>query len=250
MDLAKFFDGVRDRPFSGKLRQEQVDGCGTLIAAFEKATWPVTYAAYGLATAFHETAFTMQPIKERGSNAYLSKYDTGKLAKALGNTPAADGDGILYAGRGYVQLTGRANYEKAGKALKQPLLEKPDLALQPDIAADIMVRGMQEGWFTGKTNSRYLDGTPPNYFEARRIINGTDEAAKIAAYAKSFEGALRAAGYGSPVKSVTQNDAIRRDLTHAAAQHPPPAVIVSDVPLPKPGFWSRFWSALTKRTSA
>ena len=196
MNLATFFDAVRDRPFGGKLKQEQVDGCGTLIAAFEKADWPVAYAAYGLATAFHETAATMQPIKERGSNAYLSKYDTGKLAKALGNTPERDGDGILYAGRGYVQLTGLANYRKAGKALNKPLVENPDLALRPDIAADIMVRGMQEGWFTGKANKHYLDKTPPDYFGARRIINGTDEAAKIAAYAKSFEAGLRAAGFG------------------------------------------------------
>lgn len=220
MDLANFFDGVRDRPFGGKLTQSQVDGCGTLIAAFENARWPVAWAAYGLATAFHETAATMQPIREKGSNAYLSKYDTGKLAAALGNTPAADGDGILYAGRGYVQLTGLANYRRAGKALNQPLVEKPDLALDPDIAADIMVRGMQEGWFTGKGNSRYLDGEPPNYFDARRIINGTDQAAKIAGYAKSFEAALRAARYGAPAPELPKATPLPVPPPAATAESP------------------------------
>ena len=43
MNLVEFFDGVRDRPFGGKLKQAHVDGCGTLIAAFEKTGWP-TYS--------------------------------------------------------------------------------------------------------------------------------------------------------------------------------------------------------------
>lgn len=239
MNLASFFDAVRDRPFGGKLRQDQVDGCGTLIAAFEKARWPVAWAAYGLATAFHETAATMQPIAEYGrgkGRKYGVKSKHGQVAY----------------GRGYVQLTWDYNYEKADDelGLGGALIANYDLAMRPDIAADIMVRGMQEGWFTGKANRHYLDKTPPNYFDARRIINGTDKAAVIAAYAKSFEGALRAAGYGSAVKPLTQNDADRRDLTPAAPPAPPPAVIVSDVLLPKPGFWSRFWAAFMRRRSA
>jgi putative chitinase len=248
MDLAKFFDGVRDRLFGGKLKQSQVDGCGTLIAAFEKARWPVEYAAYGLATAAHETAFTMQPIKERGSDTYLSKYDTGKLAKALGNTPERDGDGILYAGRGYVQLTGLANYRKAAKALNKPLVENPDLAMRPDIAADIMVRGMQEGWFTGKANKTYLDKSPPDYVNARRIINGTDKAALVAGYAKTFELALVAAGYGAKSNPDQEEKTASDQSVGTCAKtaqvapikktDPPPAVIVSDVPLPKGGLWS------------
>jgi putative chitinase len=190
MDLAKFFDGVRDRPFGGKLKQAQVDGCSTLIAAFEKARWPVAHAAYGLATAFHETAATMQPIAEYGRGKGRSY---GKPDPKTGQT---------YYGRGYVQLTWLFNYEKAQKELGYPLVSQPDLAMRPDIAADVMVRGMQEGWFTGKANKTYLDKTPPNYFDARRIINGTDKAALVAGYAKSFELALVAAGYGKPAPEL------------------------------------------------
>lgn len=213
MDLAKFFDGVRGRPFGGKLRQGQVDGCNTLIAAFERAGWPVEHATYGLATAFHETAATMQPIAEDGrgkGRKYGVKGRHGQVAY----------------GRGYVQLTWDYNYEKADDelGLGGALTADYDLALRPDIAADIMVRGMQEGWFTGKANRTYLDKSPPDYVNARRIINGTDKASLIAGYAREFEAALRAAAYGEivatePAKPVPAGGVIY-----------PPAVVSHDKP--------------------
>lgn len=39
-------------------------------------------------------------VRELGNDQYLSKYDTGRLAKRLGNTPEADGDGQKYRSRG------------------------------------------------------------------------------------------------------------------------------------------------------
>jgi predicted chitinase len=56
-------------------------------------------------------------------------------SKTLGNTQA--GDGEKYKGRGYVQLTGRDNYKRAGEALGYDLINHPELAAQPDIAAKI-----------------------------------------------------------------------------------------------------------------
>ena len=172
--------------FHGILSQQQVDGIEALLAATEGL--PITFRAYLMATAAHETDQTMQPITEYGGRKYFEKYDTGKLAKALGNTPAADGDGYTYRGRGYVQLTGRANYAKAGDALGLDLLRKPDLALQPSVAALILVRGCCDGWFTGKKLADYLPG---DYRGARRVVNGTDKADLIAGYAREFEAALR-----------------------------------------------------------
>lgn len=189
---ANFFAYLRTSlMFGPKLDQSEVDGLNALLKACEG--WPVSWTAYALATAYHETARTMLPIKEYGSHKYLDKYDTGRLAAALGNTPEDDDDGQLYAGRGYVQLTGRANYAKAGKKLKLDLLKKPDLALQPSVAADILRYGMEEGWFTGKGMKDYLPkevATLTQFKQARRIINGTDKADTIANHAAHFQRAL------------------------------------------------------------
>lgn len=181
------FNGIRS--ITGKLDQVQVDSIKALIA--KTGHWNIGWVAYALATAWHESR--LRPIKEAGSNAYLSKYDTGKLALALGNTPEADGDGILYAGRGFVQLTGKANYTKASKYLNLPLLEKPDLALELNNAVAILVWGMEEGIFTGKALKHYIFndvGTTTEFTNARRIINGTDRAALIAGYANQFQNVL------------------------------------------------------------
>src|SRR5690349_17478894 len=48
----------------GTLEVAQVDGIQTLLAAMRAARWPLSWAAYGLATAWHETNQTLLPVKE------------------------------------------------------------------------------------------------------------------------------------------------------------------------------------------
>lgn len=184
-DPKAFYDAVRNA--FGSLTQPQVDGFGFLLS--EMKYWPVSWAAYGLATAWHETAETMQPIKERGGDAYFRRMydkdgDRPHVATRLGNTQA--GDGVRFAGRGYVQITGRDNYARYN------LVNNPDDALKPDVAARIMIDGMENGRFTGKKLADFLPG---DYVLARKIINGLDRAADIAGYARSFEKALIAGGW-------------------------------------------------------
>ncbi len=196
MNLTTFFDSVRSSLFKGKLTAKQVKGMEFILEQWgETGFTDDLWLAFSLATAFHETAFTMQPIKERGGKAYFTKmYDIkgSRPAKAreLGNT--VPGDGAKYAGRGYVQLTGKTNYERASRALGIDFVSNPDLVMDPANAAFIMFQGMADGWFTGKKFSDYLNGVERDFRNARRIINGTDKAATIAGYARKFETAINA----------------------------------------------------------
>jgi putative chitinase len=213
--MKAFFDSIRPQ-FGGKMTAAQVEGCEALIRATNGL--PLAWRAYLLATAFHETDRTMQPITEYGGRKYFDKYDTGNLAKALGNTPAKDGDGFEYRGRGYVQITGRANYAKAGKALGLDLIADPDLALVPDYAAKILVRGCTEGWFTGKKLGDFA-----SYRDMRRVVNGTDKADEIARYARAFEGAFVALGDGITDQPITPPASKPQDAPKAPAAPSAPA---------------------------
>jgi hypothetical protein len=186
MNRTAFYASVRRRTsgiFGTSLSQGQVNGCETLLGEAEKDGTPLRFLAYILATAYHETACTMQPVREIG--------------KGKGRPYGKPVNGKIYYGRGYVQLTWLENYQRAAKELAVDLVRYPDDALEPDIAAAILFRGMTEGWFTGKKLSDYINLDKTDYFNARRIVNGTDRAQKIAGYAKAFETALREAAYAS-----------------------------------------------------
>lgn len=195
-----FFDQMRAGLLGPTLTAQEVDGCNAILHAMEDCG--LAYTAYALATAYHETASTMLPIKEYGGLTYFTRmYDIAgarpQKAAAMGNT--SPGDGPKYCGRGYVQLTWKNNYKLAGDKLGVDLVAYPDKAMQPDIAAKIMRQGMENGWFTGRKFSSYLPSAGvaarPRFIEARRIINGTDRAAQIADHAMAFQRALEAGGW-------------------------------------------------------
>ena len=93
-----------------------------------------------LAQCAHETG-DFQWLSELGSEKRFARlYDLAhspKKAKALGNVKP--GDGAKYKGRGFIHLTGRYNYRKAGEALGLPLEENPELVEDPKIAAKTAV---------------------------------------------------------------------------------------------------------------
>lgn len=191
MDRAALFAVIRKQPFNGRLTSPQVAGVEALLDAWER--WAPgsdpRFIAYALATLFHETAASMQPIREIGrgkGRAY------GKPAGRFGQ---------VYYGRGGVQLTWLRNYEFADRKLHEAgvldlgesLVRDPDLALRPDVSTAIVVRGMLEGWFTGRRLEQFFAGTRSDWVDARTIVNGRDRAALVAGYGLHFYEGLRAA---------------------------------------------------------
>lgn len=195
IDHTAFFNGYRNA--YGKLTQGMVSGLELLGRNMEAdaSLRNVQWAAYMLATVKHECADTWQPIVERGPRAYFDKYETGTpIGRRLGNTKP--GDGYRFRGRGYVQITGRANYARMTDVLKlgpdADLVVDPDQALRPAIAYRIMAVGMIKGLFTGKKLADYIGGGTCDYRNSRRIINALDQAGTIADYATTLEQIIRA----------------------------------------------------------
>jgi putative chitinase len=201
MVLKLFYASVRKSLFGGKLLPAQVTGLDQIVRAWNDAPGDLDlrWLAYALATVYHETARTMQPIREKGSDAYFFRmYDKDsadearrKVAERLGNVKA--GDGVLFHGRGYVQITGRRNYKLFERRLGVDLTsdaEAADRMLEPRYAAKVMLQGMTQGLFTGKALSDYFTEKKSDWVNARRIINGVDRAEDIAGYAEKFHAAL------------------------------------------------------------
>ena len=101
------------------------------------------------------------PINEFGSHSYfLKRYES---RKDLGNVNP--GDGYKYHGRGFIQITGRANYRFYGEALKVDLENNPELALNPLIASDILAK-----YFKDKKINIYSESK--NWLKIRKLVNG------------------------------------------------------------------------------
>lgn len=227
-DRPAFFTATRAH--FGALKQDQVDGFNAVIDTFEKSGGSdPRHLAYMLATCWHETACTMQPIREYGRGA--------------GRKYGRPVNGKVYYGRGFVQLTWDYNYRKAGEKLGVDLLGNPDKALDLAIAGQILHRGMIEGWFTGKRLSQYFSARTDDPVGARRIINGTDKAALIAGHHRAFMAALRAALISAPSKETPK----------ITAPPPPPPkgeVVAPAQPAPqKAGFFTRVVRALTRKAA-
>ena len=183
-NTATFFDVIRAGLFGGSLSQGQVDGHNIIgnVCSVAGLDPVLEQSAYILATVYHETAQTMQPIEEYGG--WNTRY-------------------APWFGRGYVQLTWEENYKRQQDKLhaieqvhiyKIPYQVHDDwnLALVPSTSAIITVGGMRDGDFTGKKLNDYIKPGSVDYVDARRIVNGTDRAEQIAVYAREYELALRA----------------------------------------------------------
>jgi putative chitinase len=219
-DRKFFFDSVRASLFGGTLTQGQVDGMNHLLAVWERHFEEhnprdgTNWLSYCLATFFHETARTMQPIEEYGKGS----------GKSYGKPTGPYNQ--CYYGRGHVQLTWEDNYKKGQKFLKDRYNVESDIhpnaskMLHDETSALISYDGMVYGWFTGVGLPKYFNGTTEDPVNARRIVNGTDKADTIAGYYRKFKPALKKvpAGVVEPPKEVEEE---LPDLPTAPPMPPP-----------------------------
>ena len=194
VDKKKFFGSYKS--IFGLLRSTQSTGLERLVDFFneDEQQYDLRHVAYMLATVKHECADRWEPITEFGKPPYFAKYEFNtNLGRDLGNIHP--GDGLLYKGRGYVMITGRANYSRFSKKIQLSgpldLLSHPDRATDPAVSYRIMTIGCIEGSFTGICLSKYINDKETDYVNARRVINGLDKAKLIAGYAQSFESILK-----------------------------------------------------------
>ena len=134
--------------------------------------------AYILATAQHESA------------SFSTLHEIGQ---GPGCGAGYDYDG--WTGVGLVQLTWQGNFQRAqqrlGFADMSPEQFCKEVATRPDVAATILIRGMNEGWFTGLALSEFVTEQSVDYIGARRTVNGTDRASHIAEIAQNYEVQVR-----------------------------------------------------------
>jgi len=111
-----------------------------------------------LATARIEVGRAFLPIAESKLTGIFYEY-----RKDLGNINM--GDGVKYRGRGYIQLTGRNNYDEYGKKLGIDLVSNPDKALDPLIASQILAQYFKDRAVAIACNAR-------KWMLVRELVNG------------------------------------------------------------------------------
>lgn len=197
MNRDKFFLAVRMDPvlFGGTLPASAVQTMGLTIDEFEKRELTIwAWLAYMFSTIRGEVGRNMAPVREgfAASDAAARAYVTHQryqYAKVV--------EGLVYYGRGLVQITWYANYFKFREEVKRrfgvDIVSDPDMVLRPDIAIYLMFEGMIRGVYTGKKLLDYFNGAIFDWVNARRIINGTDKASFFGNMGQRFYAAILAA---------------------------------------------------------
>lgn len=191
---AAFFKAARQ--ICGSLSQTQVDSInGILRDAHEQNVTDPDMLGYMLSTGWNECR--LKPVREgfkktdASARAYVKKHYASKYGKPAGPY------GHWYYGRGLVQLTWWSNYKKLSKMIGVDLEKKPDRAMEPAIAAKILVKGMLTGAFngSGKGLAAYLGNGKTDWKNARRTVNVTDKWTRFRDTAKKFSKAIKQHGY-------------------------------------------------------
>ena len=189
-----FYKAYRER-FGPISKEKTVDSINAILDAFSAAKItirPMEKLAYALATVRHEVGPNMLPIVEnlnysaqRMCQVWPSRFPTISHAAPYANNPEALGnkvyggrlgngvfDGFKFRGRGIgAQITGYDSYKKYGDLLGIDMVTNPDLAMNLEVGAKILVLGFTDYPFTGYKLSNSINNTKVDYMNARRTVN-------------------------------------------------------------------------------
>lgn len=204
IDREILFKGLK--PLFGRdLSMSQRDGVGRIVSAFDKyGDDDPRKLAYIIGTVYLETFGLMTPVIEtqtprdkvrpsvESAIARLeSSWKKPRFHKMVSKPYwRKDADGLSWLGRGPTQNTHKFNYETAEKLTGIKFSKDPDLMFDPEYCYEVSVVMMMKGKYTGKPLSQFFTKTETNWEEARRTVNGMNEAAKIATYAKTAHSAI------------------------------------------------------------
>ena len=135
------------------------------IRAESEGFEPIAEMCSRFNTSLNGSEFDLYDIPKLDPKTKLPLKDASTIYKDLGNTEF--GDGTKFKGRGFIQLTGRYNYDHIGKQLELPLIERPYMANMPEIASAILVQ------FLNKKKAKIIPAIKTeNYLVARKAVNG------------------------------------------------------------------------------
>lgn len=173
----------------GSLTSKQVEGFEAIFDMFMKlGLVDLRFLAYILATIWHETDKTMQPIEEYGKG---KGRDYSKRLRY--NRKIYTHTYNIFYGRGLTQNTWIDVYEKLTKLNKNgwDFVNKPELLLTMGPSVWATFYAMQSGLYTGRKLSQYFNLTSNDPVGARAIINGSDRAYQIAEYYHKFLNSIK-----------------------------------------------------------
>ena len=215
MDKSTFYATLRKRKnplFGDRISDRQIAGMEGIIKAFtDEVGEPdpdlrAKFLAYTLATAYHETARRMSPVRETLANSDEQAINRlERWARQNGRTTniywrPEPPYGHAYFGRGQVQLTWKSNYEASSEDAGVDLVADPNKMLDPEISARVMIRGLLDGRWNAHGVGLMTYLRREDLQGARRTVNITDRWIEIAGHYAHFLDAIMTAG-GAPARS-------------------------------------------------
>ena len=164
--LVNLFDNILNQ--SGINTKERVcmflAQCGHESGGFTLTVENLNYGAKGLLSTFPKYFKNVNEaiLYERKPEKIANKV----YANRMGNGPESSGDGWKYRGRGFIQLTGKSNYEAFSKDMDIDTVNNPDL-----VKDDLSIAIRSAVWFWNKNNlNSYCD--KGDFIGLTKRING------------------------------------------------------------------------------